>query len=75
MKELIINEYGFGKCELKKNDTTVYLTVLRTSPGLYNLSISRNNGFTFWVKENCKRLSTIQKYLDSNDYGITIKEL
>ena len=74
MKEVIINKYGFGKCALEKNGVTIYLVVLRTPVGYYNLSVSRNDGFTFWVKENCKRLSTIQRYLDSNNYGITLKE-
>ena len=77
MTELLFNtQTGFGKCEVDRGTYKAYITVLKTRrESLYNLSITTKEGFSFWVKENCKRLSTIQRYLDAHNYGVTIKEV
>ena len=70
MTKLTINKNGFGKCVTK--DGTTY-SVLRVD-GLYNLNVGRKGQFDFWVKENAKRLSTIQRFADNHNYGIQIVE-
>lgn len=70
--ELIFDkERGNGKCTTEKGDEFFVLQV----EGLYNLSITPKNRFSYWAKENVKRLSTIQKYLDNRGYDIQIKEV
>ena len=73
MKELLFDtKIGYGKLNDEKTHTE--FTVLRAG-GLYNLGLRRYGGCLFFVVENKKRLSTIQKYLDEYNYGITIKEV
>ena len=69
MVTLVVNsETGYGKCT-NKNGTE--LTVLRAG-GLWNLS-AKYSGFSFWVKENVKRVSTLQRFADDKGYGIKIE--
>ena len=67
MKEVKINEYGYAKIEYEKGK---YLSVTKID-GKYNL-LHRNYTEKYliatWIKEDVKRLSTINKY--SEKYGI-----
>lgn len=71
MITLILSKTGFGKCV---NDNGTTFKVLKTKDGLYNLAIGRKGEFEFWAKEDVKRLSTIQKYLDSHNYNVKVEE-
>lgn len=60
---------GFGKC-VTADGTTV--CVLKTRE-FYNLSIQHKGEFSFWAKENVKRISTLQKWLDERGYDVKIE--
>ena len=64
MTELIVkNGYGIVKIEGHE------FVVLKMD-GVYSL---RHNHY--WVKNNCKRLSTLQKFINERNYDIIIKEI
>ena len=70
MTRLIVSSVsGFGKCV---NADGTQFTVLRAD-GLYNLSMQEKGSFTFWVKENVKRVSTLQRFADDRGFGIQIE--
>lgn len=70
MTRLIVSSAtGWGKC-INKNGTE--FTVLRAG-GLYNLLVHRKGQFSFWAKENVKRISTLQKLADERAYDIKIE--
>lgn len=58
---------GYGRCKDKNRTEFV---VLRAD-GLYNLGIDEGYGIS-WVKENVKRISTLQKFLDERNYNVKI---
>lgn len=62
---------GFGKCT---TETGLEISVVRAE-SLYNLHIKREGSFGYFVVENKKRLSTIQKYMDANKYDVKIVEV
>lgn len=71
MKTELIIKNGIGKAE----NSNGKFTVLKIG-GLYNLSFARpSEPWSWWVKENVKRLSTIQRYADNHGYDIEIKEV
>lgn len=67
---LIVKKYGHGHLRRESGEE---FSVLRCGD-LWNLSHRKAGGWDFWVKENVKRLSTLQKYADNNGYNIIIKE-
>ena len=66
---IVSSETGYGKFTNKNGDEFV---VLRTD-GYYSLGVYRKGGFLSWVKEDVKRISTIQKLVDEREYGFTIE--
>ena len=77
MRELYFDKkIGFGKCV---TDSGIKLAILRTK-GVngeeYSLNAKRpEDRYDYWIKENVKRISTIQRYLDRNNYNVIIVEL
>lgn len=65
-KTKLIVTKGFGRADV---DTRRF-TVLRTC-GLWSLGFSERGG-VHWLKENVKRVSTLQKFADERGYGIEI---
>lgn len=70
MTKLVVSSAsGWGNCT-DKNSTT--FTVVRADR-LYNLMVQRKGEFSFWEKENAKRISTLQRYADERGYDIKIE--
>ncbi len=72
MKTILEVKKGYGKATNKRGDTFIILK----ADGLYNLSKKgKNENITRYVKENVKRLSTLQRFADKHQYDIEIKEI
>ena len=72
MKTILEVKNGYGKVTNERGDT---FTVLK-SEGLWNLSRKlKNENCSYFVKENVKRLSTLQSFADKHCYDIEIKEI
>lgn len=72
MKTILEVKNGYGKATDERGNT---FTVLK-SEGLWNLSRKlKNENCSYFVKENVKRLRTLQKFVDNHNYDIEIKEI
>ena len=70
MTTLSVNRNGFGTVT---NEQGTVFTVLKAD-GMWNLSMGDKCGFTTWIKENVKRLSTIQRFANEHELNLVIVE-